>query len=104
MVTSNITIESEAVVQVALQSREGGEREVETPVGYVDLVTDTEVIEIKHVSNWKDGAKILLYAPYLGERQPRIHLFGGYTKDFRQLVEQSFSRLSVRVTWEREPY
>jgi hypothetical protein len=105
MVTSTeIVIESERMIQVALQSREGGEREVETPVGFVDLVTDESVIEIKHVSDWKEGIKVLAYALYLPSRKPRLHLFGGYSKDFRSLVEQALEPLKIAVTWEREPF
>lgn len=104
MVTSEVVIESERMVQVTLQSREGGEREVETPTGFVDLVTDDYVIEVKHVSDWKDGAKVLIYALQFPDRKPRVHLFGGYTKDFRKLVETTFTALNIVVSWEREPF
>jgi hypothetical protein len=104
MVTSEIVIESEQMIQIALQSREGGEREVETPVGFVDLVTDEEVIEIKHVKDWKDGAKVLIYAIHFPGRRPRVHLFGGYSGNFRPMVEETFKQLSITVTWERDPF
>lgn len=104
MVTSEIVIESERMIQVSLQSREGGEREVETPVGFIDLVTDEHVIEIKHVTDWKDGAKVLLYAQYLKSKKPRIHLFGGYTSGFRDMVEKAYESIGVIVTWEQESF
>lgn len=104
MITSEIVIESERMIQIALQSREGGEREVETPVGLIDLVTGDYAIEIKHASDWKDGAKILLYAQYLRGKKPRVHLFGGYTIGLREIVEQCYSALNVAVTWEQEPF
>jgi hypothetical protein len=103
MVTSP-TIETELKIQRILQEREGGESEVETPVGFVDLVTDEHVIEIKHVIDWKDGAKVLIYASYFPGRKPRVHLFGGYIQDFRTLVERSFKQLNIVTTWERDPY
>ncbi|EGJ32334.1 MULTISPECIES: hypothetical protein [Moorena] len=96
--------EDERMIQAILQEREGGEREVESPVGYVDLLTDDYVIEVKHVKVWKDGTKVLLYAPYFPGRKPRVHLFGGYSKDFRTLVENSFETLGITTTWEREPF
>lgn len=91
-------------IQVVLQIREGGERGVETPTGFVDLVTDEWVIEIKHVKDWKDGAKVLIYALNFPNRKPRVHLFGGYSKNFRSMVEETFKQLSIAVTWEREAY
>ena len=102
--TSEIVIETEQMVQVALQSREGGEREVETPVGFIDLVTDEYAIEIKHVTGWKDGAKVLLYSQFLRSKKPRVHLFGGYAAEFKDMVERCYSAIGVTVTWERESF
>lgn len=102
--TPTTALEDERMIQAILQEREGGEREVESPVGYVDLLTDEYVIEVKHVKVWKDGTKVLLYAPYFPGRKPRVHLFGGYSKDFRTLVENSFEKLGITTTWEREPF
>jgi hypothetical protein len=104
MVTPAIVIETEQMVQVALQSREGGEREVETPVGFIDLVTDEYAIEIKHVTAWKDGAKVLLYSQFLRSKKPRVHLFGGYAAEFKEMVERCYSAIDVTVTWERESF
>lgn len=102
--TATNVLEDELMIQTILQEREGGEREVETPVGYVDLLTDDYVVEVKHVKVWKEGTKVLLYAAYFPNRQPRVHLFGGYTKDFRTLVETALGRLNIVITWEREPF
>jgi hypothetical protein len=103
MLTSEVVIESERMIQVALQSREGGEREVETPAGFVDLLTDEYVIEVKHVSDWKDAAKVVLLAQYFNGKKPRVHLFGSYAADFRALVEKCYAGVNILVTWEREP-
>jgi hypothetical protein len=103
MITSEIVIESERMIQVALQNREGGEREVETPAGFVDLLTDEYVIEVKHVSDWKDAAKVVLMAQYFKGKKPRVHLFGGYADSFRNLVEDCYKGVDIVVTWEREP-
>ena len=50
MITSATALENEAMIQFILWEREGGEREVETPFGFVDLLTDQEVIEIKQTT------------------------------------------------------
>jgi len=104
MVTSQITVETESVIKLILQEREGGETEVETPAGLVDLLTDSEVIEIKHVKNWKEGTKVLVYAHYFSDRKPRVHLFGGYNQSFKTMVEEVFNALNIATSWEREPY
>jgi hypothetical protein len=96
--------ESETMIQMIMQEREGGDREVETPAGAIDLLTDTEVIEIKHVHNWKDATKVLVYHTYFPDRKPRIHLFGGYSKQTKVTVEEAFTKLGIFVTWERNPF
>ncbi len=98
------TFETEMEVQKLLKTREGGETEVETPAGFADLLTDKHVIEIRHVIDWKDGVKVLVYAQYFPGWQPRIHLFGGYAPAFRALVEEATKNLGIVVTWESEPY
>jgi DNA polymerase III delta subunit len=96
--------ESESMIQIILQEREGGEREVETPAGAINLLTDEEVIEIKHVHNWKDATKVLVYQTYFSDRKPRVHLFGGYSKQTRSTIEEAFSKLNITITWERPPF
>ncbi len=103
MVTT-VTVEDERMIQAILQRREGGEREVETPSGFVDLVTDQYVIEIKHVNAWKDGTKVLVYGFYFPGLKPRVHLFGSYAKSFREKVEEVFTALGITTTWERDPF
>ncbi|AFZ03914.1 hypothetical protein Cal6303_5024 [Calothrix sp. PCC 6303] len=47
----------------------------------IDLITDTEVIEVKDIKNWKHAVgQIFAYWYYLDNRDelsPRIYLFGG---------------------------
>jgi len=74
-----VTITTVMRVQRTLQAREGGEPLVATPAGFVDLVTAHDVVEIRQVSDWQSGLKVLVYAPYFPGRKPRLHLFGGYT-------------------------
>jgi hypothetical protein len=80
------TLEEEMCV-LALQEKEGGETEVaifdkqsQVLVGLADLITDTEVIEVKHIKNWKHAiGQIFAYWYNLennDELSPRIHLFG----------------------------
>jgi hypothetical protein len=102
LLVENSIFETEFKVQQALQQREGGKTQYETLVGFADLVTDEYVIEIKHVSDWKEGLKVLAYQDQLPTRKPRIHLFGGHSQPFRELVEKTLTKLGVIVTWEEE--
>jgi hypothetical protein len=45
----------EKQIQLKLQKQLNGEIEVETKFGYIDLLTDTQLIEIKNGVNWKHG-------------------------------------------------
>ncbi|OUL28259.1 hypothetical protein BV375_18380 [Nostoc sp. 106C] len=72
---------------------EGGKREVPifnyksiTLVGLADLITDTEIIEVKNINNWKHAVGQIFAYWYFASKyenlvkkqlQPRIHLFGG---------------------------
>lgn len=42
-----------------------------------DLLTQTEIIEVKHLSEWKSAmGQILAYSGFYPEHHKRIHLFG----------------------------
>lgn len=68
---------SEQQVRDRLQSQLGGLIEVATPAGRIDLLTDTEIIEVKHVSEWKSAiGQVLAYSGFYPEHGKRIHLWG----------------------------
>lgn len=53
------------------------ETEVATPVGFIDVVTDDEVIEIKYFQRWKQGlGQLLLYGISFPDKTRVLHLFG----------------------------
>lgn len=67
----------EKQIRDRLHQELGGLIEVATPVGRIDLLTNTEVIEVKHVQNWKSAlGQVLAYSGFYPEHQKRIHLFG----------------------------
>lgn len=81
--------EEEACVS-ALFQKEGGKREIPifddesgSLVGLADLITDTEIIEVKNIKNWKHAVgQVFAYWYYFSRAnvnnslRPRIHLFG----------------------------
>jgi hypothetical protein len=68
--------QKEHEIQERLQSELFGEIEVVTPFGRIDLLTDTEIIEIKYGDNWKNAlGKILVYGKFYPNHTKVIHLF-----------------------------
>lgn len=54
----------------------GGDTEVETPVGFIDVLSDTEVIEVKYYKKWKHGlGQVLAYQSFYPRLEKRLHLF-----------------------------
>lgn len=67
----------ESQVRDTLAKELGGRIEVSNPSGRADIVTATELIEVKHWKKFHDGRRQLLdYAPYFPGKQLRLHLFG----------------------------
>ena len=65
----------EREIKIRLQEELGG-RELTCALGRPDLVTDTEVIEIKTWSEWKKGlGQILIYKVFWPNLIPRLHMF-----------------------------
>ena len=91
----------EKQIQRSLQTLLNGEIEVSCPAGRIDLLTMTEVIEIKIVNKWKSAiGQVLTYGNYYPSRDKRIHLFGKAGIRTKQLVEIHCARFDIRVTWE----
>lgn len=62
------------------------QREVKTPVGLIDILTPTKLIEVKKAKKWKDAiGQLLGYCAYYPSHQKYLYLFGEL--DVRQLGE-----------------
>lgn len=84
-----------------LNNELGGQVEVITAVGRIDLLTDTQVIEVKQVSDWKAAlGQILTYSAFFPEHIKRIHLFGDCTPDKKQVICSTVSSFGVIATFE----
>jgi len=54
-----------------------GESEVETPLGYIDLLTDKYIVEFKHYSGAKGAlGQVLAYSHFVKRKNKMIVLFG----------------------------
>lgn len=66
----------EKCIQLKLQKKYGGQIEVKTPYGKIDLLTKNRIIEIKSFSNWKHAmGQILIYAKEYSNKDKYIYLF-----------------------------
>ena len=78
-----------------------GCREVKTPVGNIDVLTASEVIEVKHIKLWKSAlGQVLVYGSYHPKLQKRIHLYGKHGHLTLSEIKDHCSNFQVSVTWE----
>ncbi|MEN9214756.1 MAG: hypothetical protein Q6K18_05890 [Gloeomargarita sp. DG_1_5_bins_55] len=90
---------SEALVRDRLaQSIPGSQTEVATPWGRIDILTPTEVIEVKRAGQWKQAiGQVKIYLQAYPNRQPRIHLFG--TIKQKTLIQKACKNQGIRCTF-----
>ena len=93
--------DTEHQIRNRLKDELGGQVEVLTAVGRIDLLTESELIEIKHINDWKEAlGKILAYAAFFPNHNKRIHLFGRADLAKLALAQGTCGTLSVAVTFE----
>ena len=94
----------ECSVRDALVSLVGGESEVETPAGFIDVLSDAEVIEVKYYKQWKHGlGQVLAYQSFYPRLAKRLHLFyiGDVdTSTYFKLAKSVCEAHAVEVTFE----
>lgn len=96
----NCMIEKE--IRDKLWKELGGEREVNTDFGRIDLLTKDYLIEVKKANDWKDGVgQLLAYAKYYPNHKKRLHLWSSL--DNSKFFHKAFSfcsNLEIQVTFE----
>jgi hypothetical protein len=76
----------EAQIRDRLHDELGGTIEVSTTHGPIDLLTATELIEIKRIEDWKTGfGQILAKANDYPEHRKRLHLFGNSKRNLANI-------------------
>jgi hypothetical protein len=77
--------------------------EVSTLAGRIDILTDTQLIEVKEWKRWKEAiGQVFCYGKYYPEHEKRIHFFGCASPDFIKLVESHCQEMDIVVTYEPE--
>ena len=88
-------------VRDRLQSQLGGVAEAYTKYGLIDLLTDTELIEVKAVDRWKDAiGHIVAKSEKYPTHKKRLHLFGPEAPILEH-IETICDRLNIQVTYEK---
>lgn len=76
----------------------GSRTEVQCSSGIVDIVTPTEIIEVKRAPMWKAAlGQVLAYSSDFPRHAPRVHLFGPDAEHF-YVACVTCERFGVRVT------
>lgn len=95
----------ETVLCEGLSQEMDGVTEVKTPIGYIDIMTDTQIIEVKRVRKWKWAlGQILVYGLYHPDHEKRIHLFGRCKESKLQTIKDHCEKFGVVVTWQYEEF
>lgn len=85
----------------ALAKKIGGKREVRTLAGNLDILTSSQVIEVKEIKAWKHAlGQVLIYGDYYPSHQKRIHLYGETQESFLKMINSHCAKFNVTVTWE----
>ena len=91
---------TETLYQQQIHHNYGGEREVYTPVGRIDLLTDEYIVEVKESKCWKHAiGQVLCYDQYKPGRQKVIALFGKISNKLKGEVEYCCSNLDIDIWW-----
>ena len=91
----------EKIVRDRLYAQLGGKVEAYTRWGLIDLLTATELIEVKIVSHWKDAiGHLIAKSRKYPNHQKRLHLFG-YEEPCLEHIEDVCQDCEIRVTFEQ---
>lgn len=91
----------ECVYSDALAMQLDGKREVPTPVGFIDVLTADQLIEVKWIGCWKHAVgQVLVYGLYHPLHQKRIHLFGDAKADQVNSISKWAGQSGILVTHE----
>lgn len=75
---------------------------ISAKIGIPDILTESQVIEVKQGKNWKHAiGQVLVYRLYYPEHTARIHLFGRTIATInRKMIEEQSEKLNVKVSWD----
>jgi hypothetical protein len=90
----------EAQIRDRLHQELGGEIEVQTIYGPIDLLTPTDLIEIKKIEDWKEGfGQVMAKCKSFPQHQKRLHLFGTNDRALRN-IKACCKEFEISVSYE----
>lgn len=92
---------NELFVRNNLAKQLNGQIEISTPVGRIDVLTNSEIIEIKQACKFKDGiGQLISYGFYYPNHQKRLHLFGNYENINVSSISEVCNAYNIKLTFE----
>jgi hypothetical protein len=90
--------QTEAGVRDLIAKQLNGRIEVTTPVGRIDVLTDTLLIEVKNACHWKSAlGQVIAYGMYYPDHKKVIWLFGYNTKNI--IMESALENMGIYLRW-----
>jgi O-phosphoseryl-tRNA(Cys) synthetase len=74
-----------------------GDTEVKCQSGRIDIMTDTQVVEVKHVNRWKNALGQALAYAVVTNLKPVVVLYGSTTNGLRPIIENVCSHYGVET-------
>ena len=88
----------EKAIQKELCLELGGKMEVRTCSGHIDLLTDTQIIEIKEFSEWKSAlGQVLSYSVHFPHHEKVIVLFGKMDTIMLNIIRETYEKYSITL-------
>lgn len=91
---------TESLYQSKIHYEIGGQREVKTPVGIIDVLTDKHIVEVKEAKDYKHAiGQVICYSLYKPNRQKVIALFGKVSNKLKGEIEYCCGCLDIDIWW-----
>lgn len=92
-----VTMTREQRIADSWAKKMDGNLEVNCESGRVDIMTQTQVVEVKHVNRWKAAmGQVLAYAVATGLK-PVLILYGSTTEGLRPIIEKVCSHYGIET-------
>lgn len=93
---------TEAWYRDKLAKELGGKTEIHIDkVGRIDILTKTEIIEVKNTKGWKSAiGQIKSYGQSYPKHKMRVHLFGKLTESKLETIQKVCKLEGIILTWE----
>ncbi|MBW4637633.1 MAG: hypothetical protein KME05_05245 [Gloeocapsa sp. UFS-A4-WI-NPMV-4B04] len=98
---NSIWSEWETQVHTKLHRKLGGKKEAKTPLGKVDLLTDTHLIAVKRFSAWRTAVgEVIVFGEYFPKHQKLIYLFEREKPKKLNVITEACSKHGIEVEFE----